>query len=434
MLKVIKCKVILGGFFSLPDVFIDRENYLQRVILDSISEAQLRNLYEEQDSLDLDLENFQGPRMLPVERERNRFWESMLDYEFWAPLFYVSHDKLKVKFKDFDDRESEHLFRKINIAAKFPSRFHIRVFPLGGFSIQMITELDLSFSQNKALTAEDLEIIVYEFFDSIRVDLSMGENTIIENQRVENLFEILGNTIRKKFLVDAKKNKYLGMARHAILDIEGFEGNWSIDEIKRLCGIEYPVITNLEDLLKHDKLGNPYEKYRIKEDIVFSGQTCTLLCPKKMRKKGRKYFTNEIYDAVEFVYLRKLMINEYGRFITKNLLEIVDKYQHENFFVALWNRILQRKLTWIDECFLSRLGILIELEKRMWDTEFLKNVILKISERAEYEMMLEEIRKSLADNQEIIMKYDKQMVERIDFLVSVIEEMIAFSNPIKVLL
>lgn len=426
MLKVIKCKVILSGFFSLPDVFIDRENYSQKRILDSISKAQLGDLYEEQNSLDLDLENFEGPRTLPIRRERNRFWSSMLDHGFWVPLFYISHDKLRVRFKDFDEEDSEHLFKKICIATKFPPRLHIRVFPLGGFSIQMITELDLSLSQNEVLTAEDLENIVYEFFDSINVDLSIGENKIMENQRVENLFVILGSTIREKFLVDAEKHKYLGMARHAILDIEGFEGNWSLDEIKRLCGIEDPVITNLEDLLERDKLGNPYKQYRVKGDIVFSGQICTLICPEKMKKRGRKYFTNEIYDAIEFVYLRKLMINEYREFIIKNLLEIIDKYQHESFFVALKNRILRRKLTWIDESFLAHLSKLIELKYGVWDTEFLENIILKISEKARYKMILENLEKNLTDNRKAIVKYNKQLAERINFLISVIKEVMTF--------
>ena len=426
MSKVAKCKVILCGFFSLPDVFVERENILQKRIL----EEHPRTLYENRFNWDLVLENFDGPRQLPLNREQNKFWRSMLGYGFWVPLFYISSNKLKVKFTGCDESDSESLFEKV-VEEKFRSnsRFHIRVFPIGGFSIQMITSFKMSFDKNEFLTLEDLEKIVCEFFDSINVDLfkkdERGYELILKSKTTADLFRILGNMVRTKFLNKVDEYKYLGMTQHAVLDINEFKGDWSADEIKRLCGLDFPISTTMEDLLKNQKIGNPYDKFPIKGDIRFSGETCTLVCTQDMEKKGRKYNIDEIYDVIELIYLRKLMVEEYRKFIKQNSLEIAKKHSTETLLKKVWDKIRRKKLTWIDEVFLTSLRQLIELDDAIQNVEFRKNYVSKISERINQKKMLEALEADLVHFQGLIEKYNQEISEKVGALASVVKEIIS---------
>ena len=392
MLKVMKCKTILSGFFSLPDIFVNRDNYLHN----EISKGEWGNLYRNQSNLNLTLENFEGPRRLPKERERNKFWRGLLGFGFWNPFFYISSNDLKIEFTSCDERDSESLFEKIRITRKSPPRLHIRVFQIGGFSIQMIVDFDMSFNSNQYLTYEDLEKIVCEFFDSINISLFKKDEVTIGNQTIADSFRSLGTMVRARFLNTVDEDKYLGMAEHTVLDIKDFEGSWSPGEIAALCGQGVPICTSLEELLEH-KIGNPYEKYQKEDDIRFSGETGTLICTQGMKKRGRKYNVDEIYDAIELIYLRKLIIEEYSKFTKLNALEVAKRFQ-DNLPKQIKKKIIRDKLSWIDVTFLTYLEQLLRLEYMMQDKDFYNNHVKKALERIEYVKILENLKADLTSH------------------------------------
>jgi hypothetical protein len=415
--KILKCNITLLGLFPLPDIFVNKDNFSDEKIKRGVYEGKLNRLYELQSELPINFEYFDGPRRLPNEREKNKFWKTMIDYGVWAPLFYKSSDNLKVEIVSCEDEPVKNFFNKLSQSEKAPIRFFIRVFPIGGYSIHIIFDFTIS-NNSECFTIEDLQTIIEDLFNSIQFKITTNSGVIISNTTISEIFEELGSKIRDKFLLNPNQIG-LNMTKHAIINIDKYEGDWRKEDIVDLTG-------------ESKKLGIYPEHLTLKEDdncvvndVYYSGETCTLRVP-ATTETWTKYLKNMTIDVAEFVHLRKLIVEEYTKHINKKNNDFAAKIDNSNFWIAIKSKIRRRKVTWINERFIANLQTVIELDRKIPSLMIKKNIVLGMLEKNKYEDTLNELKKELEKTQNYAERYNKDLSRRLEDVKSTIEFSLKF--------
>ncbi len=414
MAQALKCNITLLGLFPLPDIFVNKENIKSDEIKRGVYEISLGKRYEHQNQLPINFEYFDGPRKLPDTREENDFWGSVLGYG-WAPLFYKSRDDLNIEIISCEDENTTDLFNKLSLSKKAPTRFFIRIFPIGGYSVHMVFDFTIS-NNSECFTVEDLKTMVEDIFDRIKFKLKTKSEVILFDITISKLFERFGSRIRKEFLRNPNQ-MHLGTTKHhAIIDIDKYKGDWRKEDIEDLAGGYIKKLgTKPEDLL------TGRDNTIITSDVYYSGEICTLLALTTTTEKGKKSLKNKTIDVAEFVHLRKLIVEEYTKHITQKNIEIAGKIDDLNYLNALKYKLSRKKITWINERFIANLQTLIELDEKISSTNFKKNIVSGMLERIEYKNTLNILKKELERTQNYTEKYNKEFAKRLKFVINAIE-------------
>ena len=431
MAKILGFNVTLVGLFQLPDIFVNKGNFSHNEpglntalseIKQKVYEGRLKALYEHQSQLPIAFEYFKGPRRLPNEREGNKFWKGLLDYGVWAPLFYESSDNLKFELVSYTDADVKPFFEKLVLSDKSPIRIFIRVFPLGGYSIHMVFNFTIP-NNLEYFTIGDLQTIVEDLFDSVKFKLKTQSDVTESDKTISEIFEFFGSMIRDKFLINPNQ-MYLGMTKHAIINIDRCDGDWIRENIADLGGGRIAKLGIVpEDLTQKD------DNSTIVKDVYYSGEVCTLLYVPTSTKKMVKYLKNQTIDVAEFVHLRKLIIEEYTKYISETNIKIAGKIDDLNYINALINKLTRKKITWINERFIANIQTLIELDKKIPSSIFRETIVSTMLEIIGYKETLEELKKELERTQKYAEKYNSELSKRLKVIVNAIEKAIKVIKP-----
>lgn len=431
MLKIQKLKIVSAGFFSMPDIFVDRENYSQKEIRQMVYEGNFRIIYHGKFNDKLKIEYFDGPKEIPPKNTNGEFWKILLNYGVWLPICYELSDKAEIEFCSCYEKSRESLFKKF-LNFKSRSVVHIRLFPIGAFSLNMFTGIDVKDDPNAYFTMEELDYLTSEFYDDVKVNLHCNGNKILEEITIRELFEYFGENVRKKFILNLDKDQPSVMETYSIIDVEKCKGPWKAYDIIHLCGINTDPDTNLKVLRKWHKIGNLYKGIRKNCEIDFAGINCALICTRSDKPGGMKRWVCEVSDMVEFTYLRKKMIEDYIYFIDQCTNAISD--HREDPFDLPWEllkNLIGKKNAWIDQRFITNFQKLSRLEERFPEGFHRDKVLLRISKELKYPDSVKKIQGVLERAQKEIEEYNLHLSKAMNHAITVIVRIIEIYSKIK---
>lgn len=431
MLKMQKVKIVTTGFFSMPEIFVDRRNFSQKELMQRVYEGEFRTIYKGKFRDELTLEYFNTLKGIPSENTDGEFWRKMFSSGVWLPICYKLSDRVKIKFRSCDNGEMESLFKKF-LDFKSKSDVHIRMFPIGGFSINMITGIDVKDDPKAFFTMDELSYLTNEFYDSVMVSIHSDGHKIAEEMTIRNLLEYFAENVRRKFICDPTKSESSKMARYSIVYVEKCEGPWNADEIRRVCGMDIAYGANLEVLRKNHKIGNYFKGSRKNCQIDFAGAECALTCIRSNKPRQLNPWVDEFRDMIEFVFLRKEMISDYAYFIDQCIRRI--SHHGEDLLKQIEDAVrllLRKENIWIDQRFITHLEKLSRVEDEFKPGFHRDKVLLKIVKESGYRYDLKEMEKKLREAKTEIERYNLELSKAIDHTIKVVERMIDLYSKIK---
>jgi hypothetical protein len=430
-LKIQKAKIVTTGFFSMPEVFVNRRNFSQKEFMQMVYEGKFRTIYEGKLRDELTLEYFNAPGGIPSKNTDGEFWRKMLSSGVWLPVCYKLSDRVKIKFCSCDNGEMESIFKKF-MDFKSKSDVHIRMFPIGGFSINMITGIYVKDDSKAFFTMDELSCLTNEFYDSVMVSIHSDGCKIAEEMTIRNLLEYFAGNVRRKFICDPTKSESLKMARYSIVYVEKCEGSWNANEIRKVCGMNIEYGANLKILRENHKIGNYYKGDRKNCEVDFAGDKCALTCIRSDKPRQLNPWVDEFRDMIEFVFLRKEMIRDYTYFIDQCVRRI--SHHRERLLSLIKDavrQLLRKEDIWINQRFMTHLEKLSRVEDEFKPGFHRDEVLLKIVKESGYRHYLEELEKKLVEAETEIERYDLELSKGINHTISVVTKIIELYSKIK---
>ncbi|MGC1122715.1 MAG: hypothetical protein WBA22_16665 [Candidatus Methanofastidiosia archaeon] len=410
---------------------MDRENYSQKELMQMVYEGKFRAIYTGKLRDELMLEHFNPPGEIPGKNTDGEFWRKMWTYGVWLPVCYKLSDRVKIKFCTCNNRDRGSLFNKF-LDFKSKSDVRIRMFPIGGFSLNMITGINVKDDSEAYFTMDELKYLTDEFYDDVMVSIHNDGHKISEEMTIRGLFEYFADNVRRKFIYDLTKSESSKMAMYSIIDVVKCKGPWNADEIRKLCEIDIKCGKNLEVLRKNHKIGNYFKGDRKHCEIDFAGPKCALICTRSDKPSELNRWTDEFCDMVEFVFLRKEMIRDYIYFTDQCVRRI--SHHREDLWGEIEDavrRIFRKENFWIDQRFITHLEKLSRVEDGFLPGFHRDNVLLRIVRESGYQNDLKELEKKLLEAKTEIERYNLELSKAISHAVDVMVKMIKLYSKIK---